>query len=82
MLLAFAKISFSKLKLIKSYLKLTMSQKRFSRLVISSIETEMLEELEHKNLISQFCNLRDEKYILNEIYYNIKKYINVIKASF
>ena len=72
MLLASAKISFSKLKLIKSYLKLTMSQKRFSRLVISLIETEMLEELEHKNLISQFCNLRDEKYILNEIYYNIK----------
>ena len=72
MLLASAKINFSKLKLIKSYLKLTMSQKRFSRLVISSIETEMLEELEHKNLISQFCNLRDEKYILNEIYYNIK----------
>ena len=72
MLLASAKISFSKLKLIKSYLKLTMSQKRFSRLVISSIETEMSEELEHKNLISQFCNLRDEKYILNEIYYNIK----------
>ena len=72
MLLASAKISFSKLKLIKSYLKLTMSQKRFSRLVISSIETEMLEELEHKNLISQFYNLRDEKYILNEIYYNIK----------
>ena len=72
MLLASAKISFSKLKLIKSYLKLTISQKRFSRLVISSIETEMSEELEHKNLISQFCNLRDEKYILNEIYYNIK----------
>ena len=72
MLLASAKISFSKLKLIKSYLKLTISQKRFSRLVISSIETEMSEQLEHKNLISQFCNLRDEKYILNEIYYNIK----------
>ena len=72
MLLASAKISFSKLKLIKSYLKLTISRKRFSRLVISSIETEMSEELEHKNLISQFCNLRDEKYILNEIYYNIK----------
>ena len=44
------KISFSKLELIKSYLKSTMSQKRFSRLVILSIEMEMLEELEYKKI--------------------------------
>ena len=50
MLLAFAKISFSKLELIKSYLKSTMPQKRFSRLVILSIEMEMLEELEYKKI--------------------------------
>ena len=32
-----------------------MSQKRLSGLVILSIENEMLEELEYKNLISQFA---------------------------
>ena len=42
--------SFLKLKLIKSYLRLTLSQERLSRLVILSIEKEMLEELEYKNL--------------------------------
>ena len=56
MLLASAKISFSKLELKKSYLKSTMSQKRFSRLAILSIEMEMLEEFEYKNLISQFAS--------------------------
>ena len=33
-----------------------MSQERLSGLVILSIEKEMLEELEYKNLISQFAN--------------------------
>ena len=37
--------SFSKLKLIKSYLKSTMSKEKLSGLVILSIENEMLEEL-------------------------------------
>ena len=40
--------SFSKLKLIKSYLRSTMSQKRLSELVILSIENEMLTELKCK----------------------------------
>ena len=52
---ASAEKSFSKLKLIKSYLKLTMFQERSSVLAILSIENEMLEELEYKNLISQFA---------------------------
>ena len=47
-----AERSFSKLKLIKSYLRLTMSQKRLSGLAILSIKKEMLEELKYKNLIS------------------------------
>ena len=33
-----------------------MSQKGLSRLAILSIEKEMLEELEYKNLISQFIS--------------------------
>ena len=52
---AFREISFSKLKLIKLYLRSTMSQERLSGLVILSIENEMLEELEYQNLINQFA---------------------------
>ncbi|KAL4622082.1 hypothetical protein ACB092_06G271700 [Castanea dentata] len=43
---ASAERSFSKLKLIKSYLRSTMSQERLSGLAILSIEKEMLAELE------------------------------------
>ena len=45
---ASTEMSFLKLKLIKSYLKSTMFQKRLSRLAILSIENVMLEELENK----------------------------------
>ena len=38
-----------------------MSQKRLSRLVILSIENKMLEELEYKNLISQFTSQKENK---------------------
>ena len=58
---ASAKRSFSKLKLIKSYLRSTMSQERLSGLAILSIENEMLEELEYKNLISQFAAQKARK---------------------
>ena len=53
--------SFSKLKLIKSYLRSTMSQERLSRLAILSIEKEMLEELKYKNLISNFASQKVRK---------------------
>ena len=58
---AFAKIIFSKLKLIKSYLRSTMSQKRLSGLAILSIENKMLKELAYKNLISQFTSWKARK---------------------
>ena len=59
--IASAERSVSKLKLIKSYLRSTMSQEKLSRLAILSIENEMLEELEYKNLISQFASQKQEK---------------------
>ena len=54
--IASAERSFSKLKLIKSYLKSTMSQERLSGLAILSIKMKMLAELEGKNLISNFTS--------------------------
>ena len=50
-----------KLKLIKSYLRSTMSQERLRGLAILSIEKKMLEELEYKNLISQFVSQKAKK---------------------
>ena len=65
-----AERSFSKLKLIKSYLRSTMSQKRLSRLTILSIEKEMLAKLESKILISNFASQKARK-----INFNRKTYI-------
>ena len=64
--------SFSKLKLIKSYLRSTMSQERLSALTILSIKKEMLTELECKNLISNFASQKARK-----INFNWKKYMNL-----
>ncbi|XP_028097893.1 uncharacterized protein LOC114297633 [Camellia sinensis] len=47
--------SFSKLKLIKSYLRSTMSQKRLNGLAILSIEKDLVDKLDYTNLISDFA---------------------------
>jgi hypothetical protein len=61
---AFAENSFSKLKLIKSYLRSTLSQKRLNELAILSIEKKkMLENLEYKNLISNFVSHKARRLI-------------------
>ena len=60
-----AERSFSKLKLIKSYLRSTMSQERLSGLSILLIEKEMLTELKCKNLISNFASQKARKINFN-----------------
>jgi hypothetical protein len=54
--IAFAERSFLKLKLIKSYIRSTMSQERLNGLAILSIEKMILENLEYKNLIKNFAS--------------------------
>ena len=49
---ASVKRSFSKLKLLKSYLRSTMSQKRLNELDILSIKQDLLGNIEYKSLIS------------------------------
>lgn len=51
---ATAERSFSKLKLIKSYLRSTMGQNRLTNLAIISIESDILKELDTEDLIKQF----------------------------
>ena len=62
---ASVEISFSKLKLIKSYLISTMSQERLSELAILPIKKEMLAKLECKNLISNFASQKARKINFN-----------------
>jgi hypothetical protein len=58
---ASAERTFSKLKLIKSYLRSTMSQERLSGLAILSIEKNMLEKIDYKSLINNFASKRARK---------------------
>ena len=53
---ASAERSFSKLKLIKSYLRSTISQERLNELTILSIEKHMLEQIDFNSLIIDFLS--------------------------
>jgi len=50
--------SFSKLKLIKTYLRSTMTQERFTNLAILSIEQGVAKTLDYSQLIDTFANLK------------------------
>ncbi|XP_047109246.1 uncharacterized protein LOC124777777 [Schistocerca piceifrons] len=53
--------SFSKLKLIKTYLRSTMSQTRFNDLATISIEHEPAEDLNYTDRVKEFAQAKDRK---------------------
>ncbi|KAL9299158.1 putative HAT dimerization domain-containing protein [Arabidopsis thaliana] len=53
---AFAERSFSKLKLLKSYLRTSMSQGRLNGLALMAIENGFLEELDVESLADDFAS--------------------------
>jgi Domain of unknown function (DUF4371)/hAT family C-terminal dimerisation region len=60
---ATAERSFSKLKLIKNYLRSTMSQERLNGLAMLSIEKKIAAELDYKNLIESFAHQKARRVI-------------------
>ena len=56
-----SEISFSKLKLIKSYLRSTMSQQRLNELALLSIEKDFLNKINYDNLIDNFASQTTRK---------------------
>lgn len=54
--------SFSKLKLIKNYLRNRMGQDRLSNLAIISIEKELSKMLDYNDVITDFANLKSRKF--------------------
>ncbi|KAF0740989.1 zinc finger MYM-type protein 1-like [Aphis craccivora] len=53
--------SFSKLKLIKNYLRSTMGQERLSNLSILSIENEVAGEIDFEDVIDEFAAIKSRK---------------------
>ncbi|KAL4152760.1 hypothetical protein QTP88_000593 [Uroleucon formosanum] len=53
--------SFSKLKLIKNYLRSTMSQERLSNLSILSIKNEVVGEINFEDVIDEFAAIKSRK---------------------
>jgi len=53
---ASAERSFSKLKLLKSYLRSIMSQERLNGLASITIENDILEKTQYKDLVDEFAS--------------------------
>lgn len=58
--------AFSKLKLIKNYLRSTMSQDRLCSLAMLSIESQLARKLDFKDLINDFASKKARRWALGE----------------
>lgn len=58
---ASAERSFSKLKLIKNYLRNSTSQERLSNISVLSIERGLTDEINIKKIITDFANAKARK---------------------
>lgn len=52
---------FSKLKLIKTYLRSTLAQERLTELALLSLENERVQEMYYDNVINEFASLKVRK---------------------
>jgi hypothetical protein len=58
---ATAERSFSRLKLIKTYLRSTMSNERLSGLALLSIERELADNIDFDSTINRFASLKSRR---------------------
>ena len=56
-----AEHSFSKLKIIKNYLRNSMSQNRLSNIAVLNIERERTNEINISQIINNFANIKSRK---------------------
>ena len=56
-----AERSFSKLKLIKTYLRSTMTQDRFTGLAVISINHAIGEQISHEDIVEEFASRKARK---------------------
>jgi hypothetical protein len=61
---ASAERSFSKLKLLKSYMRTTMTQQRLNDLATISLESEVLEKIDYKDIIEDFISKNPQRMML------------------
>lgn len=62
---AAAESSFSKLNIIKNYLRTTMGQERLSNLAMISIESELLESIPQESIIEKFVAAKARRVVFN-----------------
>ena len=56
---ASSKLSFSKLKLLKSYLRSTMTQERLNDLAMIAFVSDMLEKIDYESIIEIFISRKE-----------------------
>jgi hypothetical protein len=61
---AIAERSFSKLKLLKTYLRSTMTQERLNDLAIIALEGKMLEKIDYEHIIEDFISKNTKRMML------------------